>query len=235
MKRLLRRLGTWCSGWLQPPARDGPAESLQPRPPLLIVVEGPHDVEFLKRISALLHRQHMCLPDLGRAESEGRITFLPAGGGNLWTLPRRLAPLALVEWHLYDREVSPATEQRQQHVDGINARPRSQAILTRKRALENYLNPLAVLQAGGVNIEFTDDDAVPQLVALAAYRTLGTELPWAELSHRARKRRCERAKIWLNTRAVDCMTPELLHQRDPDGEIAGWLATIAGLLADAAD
>ena len=101
--------------------------------------------------------------------------------------------------------------------------------------LENYLHPRAVLQAGGVNIEFTDDDAVPQLVAQAAHRAVGAELPWAELSHRARKRRCERAKVWLNTRAVDCMTLELLQQRDPDGEIAGWLATIAGLLAEAAD
>ena len=231
MKTLLRRLGTWCSGRLQPPARDGPAEKRQP---LLIVVEGPHDVEFLKRISALLHRQHADLPDLTRAESDGHITFLPAGGRNLWTLPHRLAPLALQEFHIYDREVSPATEQRQQLVDAINAGPRCRAVLTCKRALENYLHPLSILQAGGVKIEFTDDDAVPQLVAQAVYRTLGGEVPWADLSHRARKRRCERAKIWLNTRAVECMTPELLSQRDPDCEIAGWLTTIAELLADTA-
>ena len=235
MKSLLRRLGTWRSGWLQPNPRDGPAESPRPRSPLLIVVEGPHDVAFLKRISALLHRQNPDLPDLGRAESEGRIMFLPAGGGNLWSWPHRLAPLSLQEIHIYDRELSPATEQRQQLVDAINARPRCRAVLTCKRALENYLHSLAVLQAGGVKIEFTDDDAVPQLVAQAVYRTLGTDVPWADLSHRARKRRCERAKVWLNTRAVECMTPELLQQRDPDGEIAGWLSTIAGLMADAAD
>ena len=91
------------------------------------------------------------------------------------------------------------------------------------------------MQAGGVTIEFSDDDPVPQLVAQAMCRTSGADIPWADLSHRARKRRCERAKVWLNTRAVECMTPELLEQRDPEGEIAGWLAMIASLLADAAD
>lgn len=199
---------------------------------LLIVVEGPHDVEFLKRISTLLHRQHSGLPELGLAEAEGRVIFLPAGGGNLWSCTHRLASLGLHEAHLYDREIPPATEQRQQLVDAINARPNCRAALTRKRALENYLHPSAILQAGGVEIDFTDEDAVPQLVAQAAYRTLGTEVTWAELSHRARKRRCERAKCWLNTRAVECMTPQLLHERDPEGELARWLLAIAVLLVD---
>lgn len=70
-----------------------------------------------------------------------------------------------------------------------------------------------------MSVEFSDTDAV-QLVAQAVYHTQGSEVPWADLSHRARKHRCERAKIWLNTRAVDCMTPELLQQRDPKGEVS---------------
>ena len=87
MKKLLWRLSNWCSGWLQPPAHDDPAESPHPHAPLLIIVEGPHDVEFLKRISAVLNRWHADLPDLGRAESDGRLTFLPAV-----TAPSELPP-----------------------------------------------------------------------------------------------------------------------------------------------
>jgi hypothetical protein len=168
---------------------------------------------------------------LARAEADGQVAFLPAGGGNLWTLPHRLAPLGLAEWHLYDREFPPVTQQRQQLVDAINSRPTSQAVLTRKRALENYLHQRAVLQAGGVSIEFCDADSVPLLVAQAICRGQHDQPTWDELSLRARKRRCERAKVWLNTRAVDCMTLELLHERDPDGEIAGWLQSIANMMA----
>lgn len=86
-----------------------------------------------------------------------------------------------------------------------------------------------------MNIEFGDDDPVPLLVAQAVCHGQPNQPVWAELSHRARKRRCERAKVWLNTRAVECMTPELLEQRDPDGEIAHWLKVIAGLLAQVSD
>ena len=45
--------------------------------------------------------------------------------------------------------------------------------------------------------------AKPEVTGLT---TLGNLRPQAG-SHRARKRRCERAKVWLNTRAVDRMTP----------------------------
>ena len=228
MKTLLGRLGSWCSGVLQPQSRHGPLEPLHR--PLLIVVEGPHDVEFLRRISVLLHRLDTELPDLAVAEATGRVNFLPAGGGNLWSWPHRLTPLGLRELHLYDRELSPVTQQRRQLIDAINARPNCQAMLTGKRALENYLHPGAILRAGGVAVEFSDDDSVPLLVAQVVHRQLAGGAAWTELSPRARKRRCERAKRWLNTRAVDCMTAELLQQRDPVGELAGWLRAAGAML-----
>ena len=229
MNELLRRLGKWCSGVLQPQSRHGPP--VEPRSPLLIGVEGPHDVEFLRRISALLHRLHAELPDLAQAEAAGLVNFLPAGGGNLWSWPHRLASLGLLEQHIYDRELPPVTQQRQQLVHAINARPNCRATLTVKRAVENYLHPLAILRAGGVDIEFTDDDSVPLLVAQAVHHGLSEGMLWAELSLRACKRRCERAKRWLNSRAVECMTPELLLERDPDGEIAGWLRVASEMMS----
>jgi len=231
MKTLLLRLSQWCSAKLPPQAYCSGAHSKESRTPLLIVVEGPHDVEFLRRVSAILHRHDAKLPDLARAEAAGQLAFLPAGGGNLWAWSHRLTAFEAFEFHLYDRETSPVSEQRQQLVDAINIRPNCQAVLTRKRALENYLHPLAIQQAGGVHIQFTDDDSVPLLVAQSAYRLHGSDVAWADLSQRARKRRCERAKAWLNRRAVECMTAELLSDRDPAGEVASWLGIIATLLA----
>ena len=233
MKQLVLRLGRWYSARFPFPKRRQSLPSFKPARPVLIVVEGPHDIEFLRRISATLHRQHPELPDLAQAEVNGHIAFLPAGGGNLWTWSQRLASLASPEFHVYDRELPPVSQQRQQLVDAINARPNCRAVLTHKRALENYLHPLAILRAGGVAVEFSDDDSVPLLVAQAVHRQPGDEADWAELSPRARKRRCERAKRWLNTRAVDCMTAELLQQRDPVGELAGWLRAAGAMLSRA--
>src|SRR5690348_15080942 len=54
---------------------------------LLVVVEGKHDVEFLRRISRILHRDEARLPDLSGLEGSGRLVFVPFGGGDIfgWT------------------------------------------------------------------------------------------------------------------------------------------------------
>ena len=44
-----------------------------------------------------------------------------------------------------------------------------------------------------------------------------------------RRRLRYKAKKWLNTRAVEQMTAARLAERDPDGEVRAWLATIANL------
>jgi hypothetical protein len=44
-----------------------------------------------------------------------------------------------------------------------------------------------------------------------------------------RKRLRDKAKKWLNTRAVEQMTVARLAERDSSGEIRSWLATIAKL------
>ena len=55
------------------------------------------------------------------------------------------------------------------------------------------------------------------------------DVRWDELSARARKRLRYKAKKWLNSRAVEQMTAARLAERDPDGEVRSWLATIAKL------
>jgi hypothetical protein len=43
------------------------------------------------------------------------------------------------------------------------------------------------------------------------------------------KRRWDRAKKWLSTKAVEHMTLQRLADRDPQGEVRSWLLTIADL------
>jgi hypothetical protein len=101
--------------------------------------------------------------------------------------------------------------------------------LTAKRSLENYLHSEAIHEARGVRLEFDDQTDVADLAARHCYDCRPPEIPWRDLPPRARKRLRERAKHWLNYYAATRMTPERIAQRDPAGEIRGWLRTIAEL------
>lgn len=203
-----------------------------PEPRLLVVVEGPHDVEFLRRISLMLHAVEPSLPDLTDLERRGLLVFVPFGGGDSLPWTFRLAGLRRREFYLFDRDVPPATEARQRAAELVNWRPGCCAVVTSKRSLENYLDPRAVFEVSGLQVAFSDDDDVADVVARARYGRQDPQKPWDELPGRTRKRRRNKVKKWLNTKAVDRMTPERLRQRDPEGEIRSWLGTIARLAGD---
>jgi hypothetical protein len=78
----------------------------------------------------------------------------------------------------------------------------------------------------GIRIEFSDSDSVAEVAARAC---LPSYCKWEDLSHRAQRRLRNRTKKWLNTAAVDRMTPARLAEQDPAGEVQGWLRTIASL------
>ena len=222
----LARLFTW--KLIRPRIRDrrlSPQEALK----LLVVVEGVHDIEFLRRISAMLHAHDPMLPDLGAMEHRGELVFVPSGGADLKSWTHRLAPLGNPEYHLYDREDPPETELRRQLADSVNRRPGCRAVVTSKRTLENYLHPAAIREAGGVEIDFGDDDAVADLIARQAYVKEYPDVPWEELPRRTQTRRRNRVKRWLNTKAVDRMTPQRLAERDPKGEVRSWLEAMMRL------
>jgi hypothetical protein len=195
----------------------------------MIVVEGPNDVEFLRRISRVINTHDSALPDLAEMEQQGEVIFVPLGGGGIAAWVDRLAPLRLPEFHLLDQELPPETEIRRSIVEQINGRTGCFATLTRKRSVENYLHPRALELAGGTPIEFGDFDSLPELVAKASFERSHPSVPWELLPRRAWRRLANRAKRWLNTRVVSQMTPELLSLRDPDGEVASWLQTIVRL------
>ena len=202
---------------------------------VLVVLEGVNDIEFLRRISAMLHDHDPRLPDLARWERQGKLVFLPFGGGSVQGWLHRLAPLHLPEFHLFDHELPPETELRHAAAAIVNQRDRCQAVVTRKRSLENYLHDDAVRESAGIDISIGDFDSVAELAARAQYEQGQDEMPWELLPRRAKARMLQRAKRWLNLHAVKRMTPDRLAQRDPDGELISWLESIRQLSELSAD
>ena len=196
---------------------------------ILLVVEGTNDIEFLRRISMLLYASDDTLPHLVEMEQRGELVFVPFGGGSVHAWTHRLAPLGKPEFHLYDHELPPETDLRREAAETVNRRPRCRAVLTRKRSLENYLHATAIKAAGEVDVTFKDFDPAAKVVAKGLYQRGLDDTPWELLPPRARRRMANRAKRWLNTKAADHMTVELLRHRDPDGEIVSWLQTIGRL------
>jgi hypothetical protein len=197
------------------------------KPLVLVVVEGPFDIEFLKRISVILAAGRADVPDLAAMERSRELMFFPFGG-DPWLWADRLAPLGLPEFHLYDREAPPETDLRERAANTVNLRPGCRAVLTNKRSLENYLHPRAIAEACGIEVEFGDHDHVADLVAEESYRTQD-DVPWRQLPRRAQVRRRNRVKMWFHTNAVDRMTDERLAERDPQGEVVSWLKSIVCL------
>ena len=97
---------------------------------VLLVVEGMNDIEFLCRISRMLHNYDRSLPDLCELQQRGEILFMPFGGGHVRAWSHRLKALGKPEFHLYDRELPPETEHRQAAVEAVNGRDRCRAVLT---------------------------------------------------------------------------------------------------------
>ncbi len=199
---------------------------------VLVVVEGTHDIEFLTRISSLLHSEHPALPDLATMERNSELIFLPIGGHpRAWI--RRLASLQLPEFYLYDGETPPETEQREEIVAQINRRIHCRAVLTQKRSLENYLHPSAIQAVAGVALQYGDHDCVATVAAQQIFDSKHDDYSWKQLTRRARVRLTNRVKHWMNTSAVEQMTVPLLQARDPEGEVISWLESIRQLAESA--
>ena len=200
------------------------------RQPLLLVVEGANDIDFLMRLAARLRADLIDVPDLPTMIVAGRLVIVPAGGGDPVIWAERLAPLGLPQFHLYDREQQPHTTARQGAIEQINRRPHCWGALLSKRSLENYLHPAAIVAAGGPKLCFADNEPVAMLLAEQRFNVTAPHAAWNRLTRRARQRLSHSAKRWLNRAAVEHMTAALLAERDPGGELLGILRAIAALV-----
>ena len=198
---------------------------------VFVGVEGPNDINFLTSISTVLRKGGENVPDLEQEERAGRLIFVPLGGGNLSQWVSRLEGLHIPEFYIVDREAAPPkTSSHQSAVDDMNKRDDCTALLTGKAEMENYLHPDAIRTARGIDVSFGDFDDVPEIVARLVHETSESSKPWAQLEPDDRKKKESRAKLWLNAGAAAKMTPAMLDERDPQGDVRNWLKVIGGYL-----
>ncbi|WP_439815019.1 ATP-binding protein [Zavarzinia sp. CC-PAN008] len=197
---------------------------------VLVCVEGPHDIEFLERISQILRKEYDDVVDL---KTDHRVALVPLGGGTLkqWVEKRYLRGLSIPEVHIYDRDVSIPPKYKAA-CDLVNARgDRSWAVLTAKREIENYLHPDAIAEAmDGLSVSFDDFSDVPKIIAEAVHNNSASEVPWSDVIERKLNQKISNAKKHLNKDVVDRMSIRRLEESDKDGEILGWLRRINQML-----
>ncbi len=188
------------------------------RAQVIVCVEGPTDIQFLRRISRLLNSEDSTVPDL---ENDPRVALILLGGGALkhWVNEHLLRNLNLPEVHIYDSDVPEYAKS----ADQVNARgDGSAAFITQKREIENYLHADAIEEAFNGHTE--------QPVRIALTDQMDVELELKNLLGQVRVNR-RSLKSWLNEDAADRMTVERLDERNAKTEILTWLHAIQKLLS----
>ena len=188
---------------------------------VLVCVEGPTDVLALKALSSALHQSDATLPNLACDE---RLAFVVLGGGTLehWVNHHYLRSLNKREVHIYDGDVPNYVEYARQVNERANG---SWGVVTAKHEIESYLHKDAISMAFGFEIEVTDHPvggrATPKVFGEAFSAHVGYANPLKD-SNSKRK---------LAQQAFPCMTAEMLDERDPSGEVRGWLRRLGDMLS----
>ena len=190
------------------------------RAKVLVCVEGPHDLQFLRRINSLYRDEDNSFIDIF---ADPRVAFVVLGGSTLkeWVNQHYLKNVGLPEVHIYDRdELKNGKYKYQDDKDAVNARgDGSIGFLTTKREMENYLHIDAIIEAlqpvVGLNFTFhlSDDCDVE------------TEIK-TKLNGQGKIQR-RSLKHWLNEDAANCMTIARLKERNGYDEIKSWFNEIA--------
>lgn len=184
---------------------------------LIVCVEGPHDVAFLTTISRIAHQEY---PDIIDLNSSPYVVVIPMGGEALkeWVNRNYLQKLGTPEYHIYDGDNTHAhattCAQVNSRGDGSTARE------TSKREMENYIHSDIVRELFNVDIEITDTMDVPTEIS----RLLRAKNPEGFRPDTVKKK--------LNRAGAQKMTMELLHSRDPDDEVLGWLREISDFVKE---
>ncbi len=196
---------------------------------IFIVVEGIHDIAFMKSLSQMFLLHGSAVPDLEALELAGELIFVPVSGAeNLGYWASRLAKLNRPEFHLYDRDSpsgSPAKHQAK--VDTVNERANCKAVSTSRLTIENFVHHQAInlcAQAGGLACNlptsYGPDENVPALLTIELNKYAPPHSKWG----------ANRVKGWLAETVVPTMEPDMLAEIDPDGEMRGWMHDIDTML-----
>lgn len=200
---------------------------------IFIGVEGPNDISFLIEISKVLSDADDRILNLERLESDGDLIFIPLGGSCLALWADRLQALNRPELHICDRDTP--VEQAPKygdHVIAVNAREGCMAYNTTRREMENYIHPIAIIEAyraNGCEIAlpdlFSDFDDVPLLVARAMHEA-NSPNSWGDLSEVNKKKKMSQAKKIINGEAVKRMNVDRLRECGAYDEVYLWLNNI---------
>ncbi|ASM22329.1 MULTISPECIES: ATP-binding protein [Serratia] len=178
------------------------------RASVLVCVEGPNDINFLKNIGKIyLANGIENVPDM---INDPRIVFIPMGGHTLkdWVNNNYLKGLNKPEVHIYDRDTS-TPPQYENECNAVNARKDgSIAFMTTKREMENYLHPDAIQAVFGIKVAVNDMTDVPKTVSkLTRYNE-------------------SKAKKKLNRYATEKMSYQMLIVSDATNETLTWFNAI---------
>ena len=196
---------------------------------VFVGVEGPNDIEYLKRMSAILAPTEADIADFAEAECTGKLVFIPMGGSTLELWTSRLEGLDLPEVHILDRDIEPpASAKYQDAADRVNARGQ-RSFITNSREMENYIHYEAINEAFELSLEnnYSNFDDVPTLVAMAVHEASESTRGWHEINDKKRGQKESKAKKKLNREAISCMTPARLTQVDHADEVRVWLREIS--------
>jgi putative ATP-dependent endonuclease of the OLD family len=192
---------------------------------LMICVEGPNDISFLRNITPHVLHIDPTLPDL---RIEQQIAIFPLGGRTLkdWVNNNYLAGLGIPEFHIYDRD-DQHNPPYQQEVQNVIARGgKNHAVLTNKRECENYIHHDAINRVIGIAMAVNNDfDDVPAIIAELTH-AVNSPNPWNGLSAKDQKEKISRAKKRLNREVVPQMTSAEFQSIDVGNEIISWFQEI---------
>jgi len=200
---------------------------------VLVCVEGPNDVRFLKHIGHILNQSDQSYPNI---ENDPRIAIIPLGGSTLneWVQNHYLRPLGLPEIHIYDRDTQ-TPPQYQDACNAVNGRnDGSWATLTNKREIENYLHRDAIVEIYAdidpTDLQLGDQVNVSEVIARKVHKMSNPSIAWDNLDEEKQKKKIKREKKRLCDDVTSKMTIDRLNEIDPDSEIKGWFRKIARLL-----
>lgn len=190
------------------------------RAKVLVCVEGPHDLQFLRRINSLLRTEDNLVIDMF---GDPRVAMVVLGGSTLkeWVNQHFLKNLGLPEVHIYDRdELKDGKYKYQDDKDTVNARgDGSIGFLTKKREMENYLHIDAVNEALssviGLNFSFVLSDDCDVEAEIKTQLNGQGKIQRRSIKH------------WLNEDAADRMTIDRLKERNGYNEIKNWFTEIS--------
>jgi putative ATP-dependent endonuclease of the OLD family len=208
------------SGWGIASCKRCTADDLPARISIILSA-NPSAIQALKCLSRALHVADPTLPDLSQ---DRRVAVVPLGGSTLqhWVAGHFLSGLGRKEAHIYDSDVAEYGKS----IDAVNARQNgSWGVQTLKHEIESYLHADAINDALGVVVEVADHlnvsgHAVPKAVSIALHA----------LNPVGEPKRDGTVKKLLAEKAFPYMTAGRLAERDPTGEVKGWMVRLADMV-----